>query len=101
MEAVVWLVASKELISFKELFKEKSQGSKIKEAPTLLIGWIVGYFDGGSQEDGKECGVGVVLKLVNEIVFKLSLGCGISTNTKGGFLSLWCIFYFSHEKTSN
>lgn len=36
----------------------------------------IGNFDGASQDNGDKCGVGVVLKLVDDIVYKLRLGCG-------------------------
>ena len=58
----------------------------------------IGYVDEASQDNGDKCGAGVILKVINESVFKLSLGCGKGTNTRGELLALWCLFCFAHEK---
>ena len=40
----------------------------------------------------------MVLKILNETAFKLSLGCGKGTNTRGEFLALQCLLYFALKK---
>lgn len=44
------------------------------------------------------CGVGEVLKITNGTKYKLSLGHGTSTNTKGEILALWSLLYFANLK---
>lgn len=98
-EESAWRAATKSIISFKEVYKEKFQTRmKIKKAPSLIPNWPISYFDGASQMDGEQCGVGVVMKLQDDRVYKLGLGCGIGTNTTGELLSLWCLLFYATVK---
>jgi hypothetical protein len=78
------------------LYKERIPiGIKVKRPPIFNPSWFIGYFDEASQD---LCGVGAVLKLTNGIVYRLSLWCGISTNTKGELLVLWSLLYYANLK---
>jgi len=54
----------------------------------------VGFFDGTSQDLGKKCGVGVVLKFPVLGTYRINMNYGSETNTKGELLAMWCILYF-------
>jgi ribonuclease HI len=56
----------------------------------------VGFFDGASQEMGKKCGAGAVLKYPVLGTYRIKMNCRSRTNTKGELLALWCILYFAN-----
>ena len=50
----VWMVASREISSFREVFKEKvKEGMRNIYFPNFNLNFPIGYFDGPSQENGE------------------------------------------------
>jgi len=67
------------------------------DKPFLLdLDLAVGFFDGASQEMGKKCGAGAVLKYSVLGTYRIKMNCRSGTNTKGELLALWCILYFAN-----
>lgn len=96
---MVGLVDNKDVRAFNEVFKEKDIGtSKMEKDATFKLCCSVDFFDEASKDDGQNCGDGVILKLVNESIYKFSIGCGIDTKKNGELLELWCLLSFSYEK---
>lgn len=71
-------------IFYKELFKEKAQKcSRIKKDPIFISKFPIGYFDGTSHDNGYKCVAGIVLKLIDDTIINLRLGCGKGNSTRG------------------
>lgn len=91
------LMEMKAIGSFGEMYKERvKKGMRITNPPTFKLNMPISYFDGASQDHGEKCGVGDVLKIANTIVYKLKMGCGRGTNTRGELLAIWCLIYFAN-----
>lgn len=87
-------MALKAILSFKEMYQGKvAKCVGIKRAPHFNSNLPIGLFDGASQEYGEKWGVGVVLKFMDNIVYKLRLGCGKGTNI-GGNCWHYGVYYF-------
>jgi hypothetical protein len=71
---------------------------RIDRPPAFDWGGAVGFFDGASQERGRKCGAGAILKCPLLGTYKLKMNCGKGTNSKGEMLVLWLILYFSYLK---
>ena len=59
--------------SFNEYHKEKGNiDARVETTPCFISHVPIGFFDGGSQDDGARCGVGMLLK-VTKIHMSLSI----------------------------
>ena len=57
-----------------------------------------GYFDGATQEEPIVSGVGAVLYLNEDHLFRLKWGLGVGTNNRAKFLALYMLLIFAYEK---
>ena len=74
----------------------KLKNLRIDRPPCLDWDYAVGFFDGASQDMGKKCGVGSVLKFPALGTFNMKMNCGYGTNTNRELLALWCMLYFEN-----
>jgi ribonuclease HI len=51
--------------------------------------YLVSFFDGAAQEDGRCCGAGGIIKLSESTTFKWFVNCGEGTNTKAELMGAW------------
>ena len=56
---------------------------------------VIGFFD-GAQQDGL-CGAGMVIRIRNNLSYRLWMGVGKGTNTKAELLALWGLLYFAKK----
>ena len=56
------------------------------------------FFDGASHDVGANCGAGALLWINDSCCYKLKMGCGKGSNTRGAPLALWSLFYFVYTK---
>ena len=94
-EDFFWMIAPKEFSYFGEMYKERvNKGMWIINPPTFNLSFPICYFDGETQEHGNKCGARATLKVVDSRVYKLKMGYGRGTNTRGELMALWCLLYF-------
>jgi hypothetical protein len=81
----VYTCILRDLRDFKavEVYKKR----RIDRPPILDWDLAVEFFDGASQEMGKKCGAGTVLKCRVLDTFRIKMNCGSQTNTKGELLA--------------
>ena len=56
---------------------------------------VIGFFD-GAQEDGL-CGAGMVIRIRNNLFYRLWMEADKETNTKAELLALWGLLYFAKK----
>ena len=81
--------------AYKALHSLPGTPRNIKVTPPLLIDTMpIGFFDGASQEGGYLFGASMVLKIGDNHILKLSMGCGQGSNTKSELLALYGLLVF-------
>lgn len=89
------VLALKDILSFKVMYQEKVlKGIGIKIPPHFNTNFPIVLFDGPPQDYCEKIGVGVVLKLMDNIVSKLRLGCGKGKNTNLKNYWPYGVYYF-------
>ena len=92
-----WVVTTKVINSFKGMFKEKVQKGKRKDRPPQFnLNMPLGMFDSTSQENGEICWDHIVLKPLDNTIYKIRLGCLKGINIKGELMDLCYLLYFDH-----
>jgi ribonuclease HI len=66
----------------------KRKSTRIKKTPDFTLASIC-WFDGATQANGLLSGVGGVIKLSGNIVYRWTLNCGSGTNTRVELLGVW------------
>jgi ribonuclease HI len=57
----------------------------------------IGWFDGASQRNGDQSGVGGVIQLDEHTVYRWTLNCGRGTNTREELLGAWVVLTLAHK----
>ena len=95
----MWKVVLKIATNFGDFHKEEvTHKVRIPRHPSFNLDWLIGFFDGASQDASLKCGVGAVFKLNESCSYKLKMGCGNGTNTSGELLALWSLLHFAYSK---
>lgn len=76
----------KALGSFREFHSEKINFVRSINDPPFLNYFPLGYFDGACQELRTKCHDGSILKMRENHIFLLKMGCGMGTNICGELL---------------
>lgn len=84
---------------FREFHEENTPSSRTLTDPCFNNSLTLGFFNGALQDRGKKCVMGAIMKLRDNYVFKLRMGCGRGTNTRGELLGVWMFLYFSRRVT--
>jgi len=53
------------------------------------IEFLVAFFDGAAQSDGRNCGEGGILKISKTLLYKWHVNCGQGSNTKAKLMGAW------------
>lgn len=71
---------------------EPCRQSRFAPFPSLILGAMVGFFDGTKQK--RCCGAGMVILLDTHHYFRLRMGVGRGTNSRAELLALWGLLFF-------
>lgn len=98
-EKSAWKVVSRIVSNYGDYHKEEDHCKRrLPRQPFFFLDGPSSFFDRASQNDGSICGVGALLKINYSCFYKLRMGCGKGSNTRGELLTLWSLVHFSYTK---
>jgi hypothetical protein len=82
------------LKTWNELYSNKTRLQNNKKIPDLED-IPTGWFDGAAQSNGEQSGVGGLIRITKNSLYKWTFNCGLGTNTRAELLGAWATLYLA------
>jgi ribonuclease HI len=75
---------------------QKCKCKRIKKSPDINLTSIC-WFDGAAQANGILSGVGGIIKISGNTIYRWTFNCGMGTNTRAELLGVWASLSLAHR----